>query len=118
MASTVLLIQDDSEFELEFKEHLRHTKFLITQATSGFDGLKLASTQKFQYIFIDLKLQQINGLDIIRLLKWHPIGKNSKLIAISSNHLSRQQATTAGADYFLRKPFSVNDLMTALTIAR
>ncbi len=120
MANTVLLIQDDPKLESDFKEQLRPAEFSITQAINGFHGLKLASSEKFDFIFIDLMLRKVDGLDVIRLLKWHPINNSSKLIAISKYHTPKQQAIAlaAGADYFMKKPFTAEDLAVALKITR
>jgi len=118
MPKTVLLIQDDPQLESDFKEQMRLAEFSVTQAINGFHGLKLASSEKFDFVFIDLMLHQVDGLDVIRLLKWHPSSQNSKLIAISRHHSPTQKAITlaAGADYFLKKPFTAEDLAVALKI--
>lgn len=120
MHSTVLLIQDDPQLESEFKERLRYSEFSITQAINGFHRLKLATSEKFDFIFVDLLLHQIDGLDVLRLLKWHPISQSSQLIAISRHHTPTQQAITlaAGATFFLKKPFTAEDLAVALQITR
>jgi DNA-binding response OmpR family regulator len=120
MPNTVLLIQDDPQFESDFKEQLRPSEFNVTQAINGFHGLKLATSEKFDFIFVDLMLHQIDGLDVIRLLKWHPISQSSQLIAISRHHTPAQQAITlsAGATFFFKKPYTAEDLAIALQITR
>ena len=90
----------------------------IKQAEQAFAGLQLASTQKFDFIFVDLLLHQVDGLDIIRLLKWHPMSQSARLIATTRQMNGAQETTTLteGADFFLRKPISPDALIAALAV--
>ena len=117
MHKSVLLIENDTVLKELIQALDLPFNVSITQADQAFVGLKLASSQKFDFIFVDLMLHQVDGLDIIRLLKWHPMSQSSRLIATSRQVNGTQESTTltAGANYFLRKPIRSDELIAALT---
>jgi DNA-binding response OmpR family regulator len=117
MHKSVLLIENDTVLKELIQALDWPFSMSITQADQAFIGLKLASSEKFDFIFVDLMLHQVDGLDIIRLLKWHPMSQSSRLIATSRQMNGAQEATTlaAGANYFLRKPIRSDELIGALT---
>lgn len=115
---SVLLIDDDQLLGSLISGLTKPFGINLIQAMNGFHGLKLASEYKFDFIFVDLMLPQVDGLNVIRLLKGQPKRQNTRLIAISGRCDPLQQATTleAGADVFLAKPVDPLLLKRALGV--
>jgi CheY-like chemotaxis protein len=118
MHKSVLLIENDTVLKELIPTMDLPFSVSIKQAEQAFAGLQLASTQKFDFIFVDLLLHQVDGLDIIRLLKWHPMSQSARLIATTRQMNGAQETTTLteGADFFLRKPISPDALIAALAV--
>ena len=118
MHKSVLLIENDTVLKELIQALDWPFSMSITQADQAFIGLKLASSEKFDFIFVDLMLHQVDGLDIIRLLKWHPMSQSARLIATTRQMNGAQETTTLteGADFFLRKPISPDALIAALAV--
>jgi DNA-binding response OmpR family regulator len=114
----VLLIDDDQLLGSLIKALTKPLGIELVQATNGFHGIKLATEYKFDTIFVDLMLPQIDGLNVLRLLKKVLPAGGARLIAISgrSNRLNQAQALSAGADMFLSKPVNMTELTHALGI--
>ncbi len=107
----ILIIEDD----LQMLEMLRHTLkregYDVTATLNGDEGMMLYRKMEFDLIITDLFLPHTQGLEII--LKLRKEG-NLKIIVISDAPASLDLARRMGADYSFAKPFSINELSTAV----
>jgi DNA-binding response OmpR family regulator len=115
----VLLIDDDQLLGSLIQAVTKSLGMEIYQATNGFHGIKLATEYRFDIIFVDLMLPQIDGLNVLRQLKQVLPPNSARLIAISgrSSRLNQAQTIAAGADLFLGKPVNLLELKHALGIS-
>jgi CheY-like chemotaxis protein len=60
---------------------------------------------------IDNQLSGVDGLDLCKYLKKMPATRNLPVIVLSATPYLQKQASEAGANAFLEKPFSNNDLL-------
>jgi DNA-binding response OmpR family regulator len=116
MHQSVLLIEEEPLLQPLIEALALPCDFNITQAITGFDGLRLATSLKFNLIFVDVMLSQVDGLDVLRLLRWQPLSQGSRLIAVSSTDSPTLRGNTyaAGADYFLHPPYNAEAITAAL----
>lgn len=99
------LLQQEPDFEV------------IGEAGDGSTALAIARRDCPDVILIDLALPGINGLDVIRILREE--GCPARVVVLTIHGELREQAEAAGADLFLEKGISPEDLLEALrTVAR
>jgi signal transduction histidine kinase/CheY-like chemotaxis protein len=93
--------------------------FHVEQAANGQDGLAAARALRPDLVFLDLRLPDLHGLEVARLLRADPRTQHAALLAMSASVLSfnRDEAFAAGCDGFLPKPFREDDLLKALGAA-
>ena len=79
----------------------------VTVAESGFDALKILPRERFDLIITDINMPDINGLELIKFIREHPIHHKSPLIIISTDgsERDRDRGMRLGADAYLVKPF-------------
>lgn len=88
----------------------------IVEAGSGFEALKTLPHHKFNLILTDINMPDINGLELVSFLKNHPVYRGIPVMVISTegSDADRRRAAALGAEEYLVKPFTTQDLSVKL----
>lgn len=107
----LLIIEDEQELSDYITSELSH-EFLVTVATDGVEGLKMAGEMIPDLIITDVKMSGISGLEICRILKNQMITSHVPIIILSAKVSVDDQieGLETGADVYMIKPFSINHL--------
>ena len=110
----VLLVDDDAEIvELMVDVLQRDGRFSVKTASTGYDAGIM--TQQFQpdLILLDYMLPDVNGNVVCQTIRQNPEFSNTKIIIISGviNQSEIDDLLKAGAEDFLKKPFSIVELI-------
>lgn len=106
----ILIIEDDKSIaELE-RDYLEVNGFSCELASRGTTGLELAMSKEFDLIIIDIMLPGMDGFDVISKLRQK---KQTPVIFLSakSDDISKIKGLGLGADDYMTKPFSPNELV-------
>lgn len=109
----ILVVEDDKPIRNLMVTTLKTHDYKYYTADSGSEALLVASSHNPDVVFLDLGLPDIDGIDVIRQIRsW----SNMPIIVISarSEDEDKIQALDAGADDYLTKPFSVEELLARL----
>jgi PAS domain S-box-containing protein len=93
---------------------LRQAGFEVIEAASGRDALDKARTEKPELVLLDVKLPDINGLEVCRRLKSAPDTSAILVLQTSASLIEsvhRVKALDAGADSFLVEPIEAEELV-------
>jgi CheY-like chemotaxis protein len=95
---------------------LEHAGFRVTVADSAERALGLITHQMPDAIILDLMLPDMNGLDLVRYVRKQEGGEDVPMIVCSgaTGGFQMNKAKDAGANMFLGKPVSVEDLVRAI----
>jgi phosphoribosyl 1,2-cyclic phosphodiesterase/CheY-like chemotaxis protein len=107
---TVLLIEDDAESRRTTGELFAREDWSILEAGDGEAGIKLALEHRPELILCDLLMPKVNGFQVCRAIRQQL--HRSKIIIVSGRDygVDRTSAIDAGADEYLVKPISWEDL--------
>lgn len=105
----LLIIEDDIDLAETLKEQLRNT-YYVDCARCGEDGLYLADEYDYALIAIDIKLPDLDGIEVCRRLRSRDIKSPIIFITGVSDEELVIHSFEIGADDYLRKPFSINEL--------
>ena len=112
----VLLIEDDGQFRRVLSLTLTRNGYTVVESSTGEAATKLLHSQTFQIAIVDLGLPDIEGVDLIRILR-----KESSLpvIVLSArrDEADKVAALDAGADDYLAKPFGIHELLARIRAA-
>jgi two-component system chemotaxis response regulator CheY len=88
----------------------------LIEASNGFEALKTLPNHKFDVIITDINMPEINGLELIRFIKDHPVHKETPIIIISTERSEedRTRGLKLGASAYLTKPFSPDEIVRAV----
>ncbi len=106
-----LVIDDEPAVAQAISRALKSLHMTVEVAHDGFTGGFLLHKLKPNILTLDLKMEKIDGFDVLRIVKSHPDLKHTKVIIISGDtqeNLSR--ANDVGADAVLSKPYTRAEL--------
>ena len=109
----ILVVEDDKSVRNLIVTTLRTNGYRFTEAPTGEEAIIQASSHNPDVILLDLGLPDMEGIDVIRRVRgW----SNVPIIVISARteDADKISALDAGADDYLTKPFSVDELMARL----
>jgi len=75
-----LIIDDDEVARYLFKNLLRETPFVVSEAATGAEGIELARTQRPAVIFCDMRLPGMSGLEVVHALESDPATRDIPVI--------------------------------------
>ena len=108
--SRILVVDDEIQIRRALDINLRTHGYEIDLAASGEEALALAATHLPDLVLLDLGLPGIDGLDVIRGLRgWTGVPIIVLSARVSDAH--KVAALDAGADDYVMKPFSINELL-------
>lgn len=112
-AAKILVIEDDPQLQIMYKRKLTFEKFTALVATTGEEGLKIATEQHPDLILLDVMLPgQMNGFDVLEVLKRDEQLK--KIPVIMSTNLNSEEtvAKTIGVvDYLIKANTSLDEVI-------
>lgn len=112
----VLVVDDEQAIRRFLRVALESQEYTVLEATSGQDALSHATTSKPDMIILDLGLPDIDGVEIVRLLRqWTQIP--IIILSVRGSEDDKIAALDAGADDYLTKPFSMKELIARLRAA-
>ena len=110
-----ILVVDDTKTNLTVIEGLlKKTQIQIDTATSGFDAIDLVKEKKYDIIFLDHRMPEMDGVQTFHAMKEMPNNASidTPVIALTANAISgsREMYYQEGFDNYMSKPVDPNKL--------
>ena len=112
----ILVVEDDNAVANLISATLETQDYRYKRANTGAGAVMEALSSKPDVVLLDLGLPDMDGVDVIRKIRsW----SNMPIIVVSarSEDFDKVAALDAGADDYLTKPFSVDELLARLRVA-
>jgi two-component system chemotaxis response regulator CheY len=115
----ILVVEDSSSTRAFVRGLLEADEFAkpiggceVVEASSGFEAMRLLPRGPYDLIVTDINMGDINGLELIQFVRRSEHHKTTPLVIISTQHTERdvERGMALGANAFLAKPFSPDDL--------
>jgi len=119
MKKTALIIEDN-ENNLELICYiLEQANYHTRTAMTGHDGVVQALTIPPDFIILDIQLPDINGLEVLKRIRAHPLGENLPVIAMTAYAISgdRERLLAAGCTSYIEKPIDPMQVVNQIKIA-
>jgi DNA-binding response OmpR family regulator len=111
---TILVVEDEPQIVLGLKDSLEFEGFRVITAGTGKEGVTLARAENPDAVVLDLMLPDINGYAVCEdIRRWNTLIPIIMLTA-RSQETDKIRGLDAGADDYITKPFSVNELIARL----
>src|SRR5579859_4327751 len=122
--SRVLVVEDSASTRAYVRAILEDEIFAATvggcevlEATSGFDAMRLLPRGHYDLIVTDINMGDINGLELIHFIRKSEHHRTTPLVIISTQNTERdiERGIALGANAYLTKPFTVEQLRAVAT---
>ena len=116
MAGKILIVDDIATNRIVLKVKLSGARYETSQAATGQMALALARREMPDLILMDVRLPDLNGIEVCRQLKADPVTRGIPVVLVtaSAEPGTRLAALKAGADDFMLKPLDELVLLARL----
>lgn len=107
----ILIVDDDLIFGKNFAVILKDKGYSVDLVESGNEAVNRLSAEDFNIVFLDIKLPDINGIEVLKKIK--EINRKTNVIimsAFSFDGLDTDMAREGTVKYFC-KPFNINEAL-------
>jgi DNA-binding response OmpR family regulator len=107
----ILVVEDDRTVGQYVKRGLEEQRYHADLVGDGMEGLRLASGGRYDLIVLDLRLPEMNGLEVLRTLRDR--GNTTPILVLTAQDAVdfKVQALRSGADDYVTKPFAFEELL-------
>jgi len=111
----VLIVEDEKGLALEIDEFLSREGFTIEHARTKKSAGEKIFVNNYDFILLDLGLSDGNGFDLLKMLKSLKDRDDAVIILTARGAVDdRVLGLEQGADDYLAKPFSLNELLARM----
>lgn len=110
----ILVIEDEKRIADFLKAGLGAESFAVDIAEDGEKGLYLGRTNEYDAIILDNLLPKKTGLEVCQELRTCSISTPIIVLSVRSEVTTKTQLLNAGADDYLIKPFSLEELLARI----
>jgi CheY-like chemotaxis protein len=114
----ILIVDDNADITGLLSKYLKAKGYENEVVNDSEDGLQRIKNEKYDFIFLDVHMPEISGLDIIRTLETEKILKDQKIIIFSAHNFDPSEVQDLlnkdGVKGYLRKPIQLNEMLSAI----
>lgn len=116
MPAKILVVEDESSLAELIKYNLEAEGYDVTHAGDGEEAELMLSEQSFDLAILDWMIPKISGIELCRRLRKRTDTSNLPILLLTARgeEADRVRGLTTGADDYVTKPFSVQELMARI----
>ncbi|MEK6700402.1 MAG: phosphate regulon transcriptional regulator PhoB [Nitrospirota bacterium] len=109
----ILVVDDEQDIVQLVSYNLKKEGYLVEEARTGEDALRLVRERPYQLVVLDLMLPGLSGMELCRIFKQDPKTASLPIIMLTarSEEMDKIMGLETGADDYVTKPFSVRELL-------
>lgn len=109
-----LIVEDDHRIANAIKKGLEQESFIVDISYTGSEGYDLAYTEPYDVIILDIMLPEMDGIEICKTLRQNKIHTPVLMLTAKSQLKDIVDGLNCGADDYLTKPFSFEELLARI----
>ena len=114
----ILIIDDERAIRRALREILEFEDFQVDEAENGVEGLEKAKNTLYDIIFCDIKMPQMDGMEVLDALNQAKIDTPVIMISGHGNIETAVEAIKKGAFDFIEKPLDLNRILVTIRNAK
>ena len=109
----ILVVEDDTDIRLALEQNLSDAGYAVLAAGTAGEAIRLAGVSRPDLVLLDLMLPDRPGTDVCRMLRNNPDTRDVPVIMVTAraNEDDRIEGFEHGADDYVAKPFSMQELL-------
>ena len=113
----VLVIEDELSIRMPLVDVLRARGYEVLEAEDGEQGLEMALREDPDAILLDLMMPKRDGFSVLKALRQDRLTATVLILSARGSELDRIQGFEYGADDYVVKPFSIEEVLARLRAA-
>jgi two-component system, cell cycle response regulator DivK len=117
MAGELILVVEDNEKNMKlFRDVLQATGYRTLEASTGGQGLTLATEHRPALVLMDVRLPDMDGVEALRGLRMNERTASIPVLALTAEAMKgdRERFSEAGFDGYLSKPVDIDELLATV----
>lgn len=110
----ILIVEDEQPLAEAISQLLKKQKYSVDICLEGNSGLDFALTNTYDVILLDLMLPNMNGFQLLKALRTEKINTPVLVLSATEDVSSKVRGLDLGADDYLTKPFSYDELLARI----
>src|SRR5579859_3526519 len=110
----ILVIEDEPQIVMGLRDALEFEGFRVSAAGKGKEGIALARMDSPDAVILDLMLPDMNGYSVCEEIRRWSAFVPIIMLTARSQETDKIRGLDAGADDYVTKPFSVNELIARI----
>jgi DNA-binding response OmpR family regulator len=112
----ILIVEDEKKIANSLKKNFNDEGFNATVCYDGAEALNVISEEKFDIILLDWRLPEITGIDVCKRIRRANNQTPIILLTALSNVTNKVDALNSGADDYITKPFSFEEVLARVNV--
>ncbi len=112
----ILFVEDDVNLGFVIRDTLENVPFVVTHCTNGSDAWEAFQTSRFDVCLLDVMLPQSDGFTLASQIRAVDTQVPILFLSALANKDDRLQGLRLGADDYLTKPFSIEELILKINV--
>jgi len=111
---TVLIVEDEESILLALEESLSQAGYRVVTSKTGNEALEMADQQRPDAVLLDVMLPGMSGFEACRQMRSKGLTMPVIMLTARSEEFDKLQGFEVGADDYVTKPFSIDELLARL----
>jgi len=107
----ILVVEDEPKLARALQKGLSEEQYAVDVASDGEEGLHLLRSQTYDLVLLDLMIPGVSGLELLRIVRAEGLDVPVLVLTAKDAVADRVQGLDSGADDYLTKPFSFEELL-------
>ncbi len=107
----LLVAEDDTKLLKSLKHIFESNKYVVDAVANGIDAYDYAETDEYDGIILDIMMPGIDGVEVLKKIRAKGISTPVLFLTAKTEVYQRVEGLDAGADDYLPKPFSTQELL-------
>ena len=110
-AKTVLIVDDSDFMRMMLKDILSAERHQVIEAHNGMECLTILQVKQVDICILDINMPVMNGIQTLEAIRKTDTNLKILMLSIESTQEMIEKTLVLGANGFIAKPFSANDLL-------
>jgi len=113
----ILIVDDSPTIRKMVRASLRPLEsFDLVEAANGLEAIEQVALGPVALMVLDLNMPEMHGVDVLKFLRSHAGSRSVPVIVLTTrgDEASRDAAMSAGATFYLTKPFAPQTLLSTV----
>jgi DNA-binding response OmpR family regulator len=107
----ILIVDDDDSLREQIRQILTGQRYIVETANDGEEALDKMFDTPFDAIILDIMMPEIDGLTVLQQARKAGVGVPVLMLTAKGDVADRVKGLDLGADDYLAKPFSLDELL-------